>query len=66
MSPPRPTKRSNQVAPLPRDFKGHSRRIKMVRFGNNTFQSFAGIFMYTAVLATVGVSIASALSPLMA
>ncbi len=38
----------------------------MVRLGNNAFQSIAGVVMYTAVLATIGVSVAAALSPLMA
>ncbi len=36
----------------------------MVRLGNNLFQSIAGVVFYTAVLATITLSIAAALGPL--
>jgi len=38
----------------------------MVRFGNNTFQSIASVVMYVAVLATIGLSIATTINPIMA
>ncbi len=38
----------------------------MARFGNNPFQSVASVVLYATVLVTIGFSIATTISPLMA
>ncbi len=50
-------------APSPR---GILRRNIMVRFGNNVFQSVASVVLYGTVLAAIGYSVVTAISPILA
>lgn len=38
----------------------------MVRFGHTTLQSVASVILYAAVVGTIGYSIATAISPILA
>lgn len=38
----------------------------MVRFGNNVFQSVASVVLYGTVLAAIGYSVVTAISPILA